>query len=78
MHFVFAESILLAHRYLHVDRRGPKTDRAGFDNLGTLLLALTLADYALAIKLGAAVLVGSMWLCYWRLPSEWASSYPPR
>jgi MFS family permease len=37
---------------LPVDRRGPKTDRAGFDNLGTLLLALTLAAYALAMTIG--------------------------
>jgi hypothetical protein len=33
-------NFLLAHRYLPVDRRGPKTDRASFDNVGTLLLAL--------------------------------------
>ena len=44
--------MLLAHRYLPVDRRGPKTDRAGFDNVGTLLLALTLAAYALAMTMG--------------------------
>jgi EmrB/QacA subfamily drug resistance transporter len=43
---------LLAHRYLPVDRRGPKTDRASFDNVGTLLLALTLAAYALAMTIG--------------------------
>ncbi|HYG82658.1 MAG TPA: MFS transporter [Pyrinomonadaceae bacterium] len=43
---------LLAHRYLPADRRGPKTDRAGFDNVGTLLLALTLAAYALAVTVG--------------------------
>lgn len=35
-------TFLLAHRYLPVDQRGPKTDRTGFDNVGTLLLALTL------------------------------------
>ncbi len=45
-------TFLLAHRYLPVDRRGPTTDRAGFDNLGTLLLALTLAAYALAMTIG--------------------------
>src|SRR5437773_9739045 len=32
--------------------RCPKTGRAGFDNLGTLLLALTLAAYALAMTTG--------------------------
>jgi EmrB/QacA subfamily drug resistance transporter len=45
-------SFLLAHRYLPVDRRGPKADGAGFDSLGTLLLALTLAAYALAMTIG--------------------------
>src|SRR4051812_13411968 len=42
-------TFLLAHRTLPVDAQGPKTDRAGFDNAGTLLLALTLAAYALAV-----------------------------
>jgi EmrB/QacA subfamily drug resistance transporter len=45
-------TFLLAHRYLPVDRRRPKADRAGFDNVGTLLLALTLAAYALAMTIG--------------------------
>jgi EmrB/QacA subfamily drug resistance transporter len=45
-------NFLLAHRYLPVDRQGPKTDRAGFDAIGTLLLALTLAVYALAMTIG--------------------------
>jgi MFS family permease len=45
-------TFLLAHRTLPVDRRGPKADRAGFDHLGTLLLALTLAAYALAMTMG--------------------------
>ena len=49
-------TFLLAYRYLPVDRRvlktGPKTDRASFDNVGTLLLALTLAAYALAMTIG--------------------------
>lgn len=40
----------LAHRTLPVDRREAKTDRAGA--LGTLLLALTLAAYALAMTIG--------------------------
>ena len=43
---------LLAYRTLPVDRRGPKTVRAGFDTMGTLLLALTLAAYALAMTIG--------------------------
>ena len=42
-------NFLLARRYLPVDRRVPKTDRSGFDNVGALLLALTLSAYALAI-----------------------------
>src|SRR5262249_5812558 len=57
----------LPHRYPPVRRRAPQTDaaencapqtevpeheRAGFDHLGTLLLALTLAAYALAMTIG--------------------------
>jgi MFS family permease len=49
-------TFVLAHRTLPVDREGskngPKTDRAGFDLMGTLLLALTLAAYALAMTMG--------------------------
>jgi MFS family permease len=45
-------ALLLAHRYLPLDRQGPKSDRAGFDTVGTLLLALTLAAYALAMTMG--------------------------
>ncbi|MGZ5840988.1 MAG: MFS transporter [Xanthobacteraceae bacterium] len=45
-------AFLLAHRTLPVDRRAPKTDRAGFDTVGTLLLALTLGAYALAMTMG--------------------------
>jgi EmrB/QacA subfamily drug resistance transporter len=45
-------TFLLAHRHLPVDCRGPKTDGAGFDHVGTLLLALTLAAYALAVTMG--------------------------
>lgn len=45
-------TLLLAYRYLPVDRRVLKTDRTGFDHVGTLLLALTLAAYALAMTIG--------------------------
>ena len=45
-------TLLLARRYLPADRQGPQTERAGFDPLGTLLLTLTLAAYALAMTLG--------------------------
>src|SRR4051812_37537247 len=45
-------TFLLAHRALPVDRREPKAERAGFDTMGTLLLALTLAAYALAMTMG--------------------------
>jgi EmrB/QacA subfamily drug resistance transporter len=45
-------TLFLAHRYLPADRQKPKTARAGFDPLGTLVLALTLAAYALAMTLG--------------------------
>ncbi len=45
-------AFLLTRRHLPVDRRTPKTRRGGFDPLGTLLLAATLAAYALALTLG--------------------------
>jgi predicted MFS family arabinose efflux permease len=45
-------TLLLAHRFLPVDRRGTKADLTGFDHAGTLLLALTLAAYALAMTTG--------------------------
>ena len=45
-------NVLLARRYLPADRQVAKPDRARFDHLGTLLLALTLAAYALAMTLG--------------------------
>jgi EmrB/QacA subfamily drug resistance transporter len=45
-------TFLLAYRYLPVDRRTPKADQAGFDSMGTVLLALTLAAYALAMTVG--------------------------
>ncbi|MES2070166.1 MAG: MFS transporter [Pseudomonadota bacterium] len=45
-------TLLLAYRYLPLDRQGPKTDSARFDHVGTLLLALTLAAYALAMTMG--------------------------
>lgn len=45
-------AIVLAQRFLPADRPTPKATRAGFDTLGTLLLALTLAAYTLAMTLG--------------------------
>ncbi|MBC7907301.1 MAG: MFS transporter [Rhodospirillaceae bacterium] len=45
-------TFILAHGALPVDRQKAKTDRAGFDHMGTLLLALTLAAYALAVTIG--------------------------
>jgi EmrB/QacA subfamily drug resistance transporter len=45
-------TFVLAYRYLPIDRRAMKTDRPGFDTLGTMLLALTLATYALAMTMG--------------------------
>lgn len=47
---VFA--LLLARRHLPADRVAPTADRAGFDHAGTLLLALTLGAYALAMTIG--------------------------
>jgi MFS family permease len=45
-------TLLLAHRHLPADRRAPRAGRAGFDAVGTLLLAVTLAAYALAMTAG--------------------------
>ncbi len=45
-------TLLLAHRFLPADHPAAKTDRTRFDHAGTLLLALTLAAYALAMTAG--------------------------
>ncbi|WP_255435318.1 MFS transporter [Rhodoferax sp. BLA1] len=45
-------TFFLARRYLPMDRSGPKPTWASFDGPGTLLLALTLVAYALAMTLG--------------------------
>jgi EmrB/QacA subfamily drug resistance transporter len=46
-------NVLLAYRFLPVDRPAETTEqRASFDGVGTLLLAITLAAYALAVTIG--------------------------
>ncbi|MEO6676649.1 MAG: MFS transporter [Pseudomonas sp.] len=45
-------AIVLAWRFLPVDRREEKTGRSGFDPLGTLVLVLALLAYALAMTVG--------------------------
>jgi len=45
-------ALFLAHRFLPVDRQKAKAERVSFDNVGTLLLAMTLAAYALAMTVG--------------------------
>ncbi len=45
-------AFVLAVRALPADRARPKTERPSFDTRGTLLLALTLAAYALAMTIG--------------------------
>ncbi|POA20258.1 MFS transporter [Pseudomonas sp. FW300-N1A1] len=45
-------SLLLAWRYLPADRPRTPRNKAAFDAVGTLVLALTLAAYALAMTLG--------------------------
>ncbi|MFZ1684968.1 MAG: MFS transporter [Candidatus Zixiibacteriota bacterium] len=45
-------TLLLAHRYLPIDRAIARFERVKFDTLGTVLLALTLASYALAMTIG--------------------------
>jgi EmrB/QacA subfamily drug resistance transporter len=42
----------LAYRYLPVDHRKPKTESAGLDIRGMLILAMTLGAYALAMTIG--------------------------
>ncbi|XKM42706.1 MFS transporter [Rhizobium ruizarguesonis] len=45
-------TFVLAYRHLPADTGRVRTDRAGFDMAGTLLLALTLSAYALAMTIG--------------------------
>jgi EmrB/QacA subfamily drug resistance transporter len=45
-------TFIIAYRTLPADRQGPRPERAGFDTMGTLLLALTLAAYAVAMTIG--------------------------
>ncbi len=47
-----ALALVLARRHLPADCQSPTLDRAQFDPAGTLLLALTLAAYALAMTIG--------------------------
>ncbi len=45
-------ALLIAYRFLPVDRPKPATIQTGFDHVGMLLLGLTLAAYALAMTIG--------------------------
>jgi EmrB/QacA subfamily drug resistance transporter len=45
-------ALLLSYHYLPNDSKTPKTEQASFDAIGTLLLCLTLAAYALAMTIG--------------------------
>ena len=45
-------AFLFAYRVVPADRREMKAKREGFDGLGTVLLALTLAAYSLAMTMG--------------------------
>lgn len=45
-------AMFLARRHLPADRRDAKSGRGRFDHVGTLLLALTLGAYALAMTVG--------------------------
>jgi EmrB/QacA subfamily drug resistance transporter len=45
-------AVWLAYRDVPADRTQPTVDRAGFDYVGTSLLALTLSAYALAVTIG--------------------------
>lgn len=52
-----ALNLVLAHRFLPADGQKATTGRNGFDKLGTLLLGLTLAAYALAVTVGGTALL---------------------
>jgi EmrB/QacA subfamily drug resistance transporter len=52
-----AATLVLAHRHLPRDRRLANARSLRFDKPGTLLLALTLAAYALAVTIGPATLL---------------------
>lgn len=76
-------TFFLARRHLPIDRNGSKTARAGFDHTGTLLLALTLAAYALAVTMGrgtfgalniALLLVAAFGVCLFLLVEARATS----
>jgi EmrB/QacA subfamily drug resistance transporter len=45
-------AFVLAYRCLPLDRQSPKVNKPRFDTMGSVLLALTLAAYALAMTLG--------------------------
>lgn len=45
-------SLVLAHRFLPGDTRAASTEPIAFDHVGTVLLGMTLAAYALAMTLG--------------------------
>ena len=45
-------AFVLAHRHLPADRPRPHAGRGGFDGVGTSLLVVTLAAYALAMTIG--------------------------
>src|SRR6476619_2607814 len=45
-------AFVISYRTLPRDRQGARSTQGGFDTMGTLLLALTLAAYAVAMTLG--------------------------
>lgn len=45
-------ALVLAHRFLPTDRHAASAGRIAFDHVGTVLLGLTLAAYALAMTMG--------------------------
>lgn len=47
-----ALNLFLAFHFIPADRREPRPDRLGFDKIGTVLLGLSLAAYALAMTIG--------------------------
>lgn len=77
-------NVLLAHRYLPADDHRPAAARLQFDGLGTVLLALTLAAYTLAMTvdrgrfgaLNMALLLGAVVMACLFIRAEAAAPSP--
>jgi EmrB/QacA subfamily drug resistance transporter len=77
-------NLFLAHRFLPGHRRDARAERIELDRVGTLLLALTLAAYSLAMTMGrghfgalnASLLVAAAFGATFFVGSQWRSASP--